>query len=264
VDALRLELLQPVLNSDKETLRESRSHRQGAQYDRAIAQSRRAPANSSREVALSRDQIVSAAVEWIDREGIQAFSMRRLAADLGISGPALYWHFRGRDELLGEATRAVLEEAHTAGPKRRERWDRAVRRILTSVWQLADAHPGLTEMLRTQPLHTASGQRIIQSLLVALRGAGFPPDAAVVHARSLLWTTFGFIRSTAATLERVPEGRGSRVVTLQIDDGDQASFALIADCVPHLAELDIDVLFAHTLDLLLAGITADLARRVRD
>ena len=67
-------------------------------------QSRRAPANSTREVALSQAQIVSAAIAWIDREGIQAFSMRRLAADLGISGPALYWHFRSRDELLGAAT----------------------------------------------------------------------------------------------------------------------------------------------------------------
>ncbi len=224
-------------------------------------QSRRAPANSSREVALSQAQIVSAAIEWIDREGIHAFSMRRLAADLGISGPALYWHFRSRDELLGAATHAVLQEADTAGPKRRERWERTVRRILTSVWQLAEVHPGLTEMLRTQPLHTESGQRIIQSLLVALRSAGFAPDVAVAHARSMLWTTFGFIRSTAATLERVqPSARGSRVVTLQLDDGDQDSFALIADCVPHLASLDIDALFTHTLDLLIAGLTADLER----
>lgn len=224
--------------------------------------SRRAPANSSREVALSPAQIVTAAIEWIDREGIQSFSMRRLAADLDISGPALYWHFRSRDELLAAATRAVLDEADAAPAKRGERWDRAARRILMSVWALAETHPALTEMLRTQPLYIDSGQRILQSLVVTLRGAGFPPGPAVEHARSLLWTTFGFIRSTAATLERLPDAHGTRAVTLHLDDGDQESFALIADCLPHLAELDIDRLFAHTVDLLLAALATARERHL--
>lgn len=218
---------------------------------------RAAPANSSRESALSRDQIVAAAIDWIDREGMQAFSMRRLAASLDISGPALYWHFRSRGELLDAAAESVLQQVDSAKPGSRERWDRAARRILTSVWEVAREHPGLLDLLRTQPLHTDSGERLLQSMLVVLRRAGFPPAAAVAHGRSLLWTTFGFIRSTAATLERVHEDPPTRVVSLQLDAvSDPGALELVAGCLPHLAALDIDALFQHTLDLLLAGVAA--------
>jgi AcrR family transcriptional regulator len=218
---------------------------------------RAAPANSSRDEALSCDQIVSAAVGLIDREGIH-FSMRRLASSLDISGPALYWHFRSRDELLHAALASVLAEVDSSRPNGRERWDRAARRMLLSVWRVAGQHPGLLEMMRTQPLHTESGDRLLQSLLVVLRRAGFGADAAVNHARSLLWTTFGFIRSTAATLERVDQAQDRRV-RVELDSlVDSESAALLADCVPALASLDIDALFEHTLDLMLAAVAGSL------
>jgi AcrR family transcriptional regulator len=231
----------------------------------ARAAGRAAPANSARDEALSREQIVGAAVAWIDREGIQAFSMRRLASSLNISGPALYWHFRNRDELLDAALASVVAEVDSDPPSEDEPWERAARRLLTSDWRVAEQHPGLLEMMRTQPLHTASGDRLLQSLLVALRQAGFGADVAVMHARALLWTTFGFIRSTAATLERVNQGQVARRVELELDDvADPETAALLADCRPSLASLDIDALFEHMLDLMLAAVAGRLADRTSE
>jgi len=219
-----------------------------------------APANPARDAPLTREQIVDAAITWIDHEGMASFSMRRFASSLGISGPALYWHFRNRDDLLNAAAEQVLS-AVDSEIERSEPWETAVRRMMTSVWDAARAHPGLLDILRTQPLHIGAGQRLMQSLLVTLRGAGLAPEIAVDHTRALLWTTFGFIRGTAATLERVDGG--SNQLRLDLSQLDASSLSIVAECVPRLATLDIDGLFRHTLDLMIAGISPTVPGRPR-
>jgi AcrR family transcriptional regulator len=215
---------------------------------------RRAPANSTRAQALSRDDIVDAALRWIDADGTARFSMRRFAASLEISGPALYWHFRSRDDLLRAAAErcfaAVDAERRTGEP-----WDDAVRRILTSLWTSATEHPGLLDVLHTQPLHVGSGMRVLQALLVTLREAGFPPAEAVAHTRALFWTTFGLVRGAVATLERVG-APGARTVHVDVDVAllDPDTVPVIADCIPLLEALDIDALFHHALDTMISGL----------
>jgi TetR/AcrR family tetracycline transcriptional repressor len=219
------------------------------------SRTRAAPANSSRDDALSREEIVESAIAWIDREGIDSFSMRRFAASLTISGPALYWHFRNREDLLGATAERLLERVDSR-LRRNEPWEVAVRRMLNSVWNTAAKHPGLLDVLRTQTLRIGAGQRLLQSLLVTLRGAGFGPELAVDHTRALLWTTFGLIRGAASSAERVDGPRHARVMRTEMDLSalDPKTLPAIADSLPRLATLDIDALFQHTLDTMIAGL----------
>lgn len=53
-----------------------------------------------RKPLLSTDRIVETARALVDAEGLAAVSTRRLAAELGVSGPSLYNHFRTKDEIL--------------------------------------------------------------------------------------------------------------------------------------------------------------------
>ena len=53
-----------------------------------------------RKPLLSIDRIVETARALVDAEGLAAVSTRRLAAELGVSGPSLYNHFRTKDEIL--------------------------------------------------------------------------------------------------------------------------------------------------------------------
>src|SRR5436190_1931510 len=53
-----------------------------------------------RKPLLSTDRIVETARALVDAEGLAALSTRRLAAELGVSGPSLYNHFRTKDEIL--------------------------------------------------------------------------------------------------------------------------------------------------------------------
>lgn len=53
-----------------------------------------------RTSGLSREQIVRAAVAVLDKEGLEALSMRRLGAELGAGATSLYWHVANKNELL--------------------------------------------------------------------------------------------------------------------------------------------------------------------
>ena len=57
---------------------------------------------------LSRDGIVAAALALVDAEGLEALSTRRLAAELGVSGPSLYNHVATKDELIDAVVDSVL------------------------------------------------------------------------------------------------------------------------------------------------------------
>ncbi|MEZ0068153.1 AcrR family transcriptional regulator [Streptacidiphilus sp. MAP12-20] len=59
---------------------------------------------------LSRQRIVRAAVELLDAEGEQGFSMRRLAADLGVTPMSVYWYVDNKGELLELALDEALGE----------------------------------------------------------------------------------------------------------------------------------------------------------
>lgn len=60
-----------------------------------------------RKPLLSRERIVEKASALVDAEGLDAVSTRRLAAELGVSGPSLYNHFRNKDEILDAVADAV-------------------------------------------------------------------------------------------------------------------------------------------------------------
>ncbi|NED79073.1 helix-turn-helix transcriptional regulator, partial [Streptomyces sp. SID11233] len=60
-----------------------------------------------RKPLLSTGRIVEAARALVDAEGLAALSTRRLAAELGVSGPSLYNHFGTKDELLDAVADSV-------------------------------------------------------------------------------------------------------------------------------------------------------------
>jgi TetR/AcrR family transcriptional regulator, tetracycline repressor protein len=63
-----------------------------------------------KEPLLSRDVVITAAVRIIDEEGINALTTRRLAQDLKVTGPALYYHFADMMEVVTGAVTRVLSK----------------------------------------------------------------------------------------------------------------------------------------------------------
>ncbi len=70
---------------------------------------------------LDLDKIVAATVRLLDSEGLAKFSMRRLAAELGVTAMSVYWYVDTKDDLLELAMDAVAGEMTLPDESRRRR-----------------------------------------------------------------------------------------------------------------------------------------------
>jgi TetR/AcrR family tetracycline transcriptional repressor len=206
------------------------------------AVARRKP--GGRGAGLTREQIVEQAVALMDAEGTRALTLRRLARELGVEAPALYWHFADKEALCREVVHTVgarLEISSTTRgtPRRRlEHHFHAVR----DHWR---AHPGVLELSRRYP-PTAAGT-VARRGLELVEQMGVPPRDALECYRSLSWTVTGFVILEQTLTESVHhEQVGPTRWVLGLDDGGEPS------------TFDTDELFRTTLGLALDG----LERRV--
>ncbi len=136
-----------------------------------------------RKPLLSRERIVATALALIDAEGLQAVSTRRLAAELGVSGPSLYNHFRTKDEILDAVADTVVAQVDlsmfdgaSAGGGADWRtalleWGRSYRAALT-------AHPNIVPFLAQGPGRRPAGLRQADAVFGAMVEAGWPPAHA--------------------------------------------------------------------------------------
>ena len=79
-------------------------------FDLVWARPERPPRGRAR--GLSRQQIVRAALQIADREGLDALTMRRVAQRLGAGTMSLYWHVRNKDELIELMRDEEIGRAH--------------------------------------------------------------------------------------------------------------------------------------------------------
>src|SRR3954453_2124681 len=98
----------------------------------------------------SREAIARAALDLVDREGLDALSMRRLAAELEMGNMTLYGYFRTKEELL----EAVVEEAAGWGrlPRLRGGWEERLRTLARGMRNVMRQHRGLIEVRRGRPV----------------------------------------------------------------------------------------------------------------
>jgi AcrR family transcriptional regulator len=57
---------------------------------------------------VTADQILETAARLIDVDGVETFSMRRLAEQLGVAVTSIYWHVGGRDKLFDSLVEGLL------------------------------------------------------------------------------------------------------------------------------------------------------------
>src|SRR5882757_7815157 len=82
------------------------------------------PANSTPlvngEKASRREQILAAAAELFAHHGFHGVGIDDIGAAVGISGPALYRHFRSKDAILGEMLNSISHYLLDGGTRRAE------------------------------------------------------------------------------------------------------------------------------------------------
>ena len=202
---------------------------------------------TGRRVGLDRADVVAAALGLVEDGGASALSMRKLAAELGVTTNTIYWHVGGRDELL----RAVIERLSADLAARPVAGRTPQERVLASArlaWDSAFEHRNVTALAHQIGATSLLGLPLEVALAQELEAAGLRGAEVRDAMRAILMCVAGFL-----------------VVALRRDEGiapDRRSEALWADVPAEVspetraalcAPADVAALFDTTLRAVVAS-----------
>lgn len=207
-------------------------------------------------IRLSRGAIVDACIGLADRDGIEAVTLRRIGAELGVDPTAVYRHFRDKDELLmavaDRLLSGVIERLTVTGD-----WRRDLREVALAARRVYLAHPALAHLLATAPDPLPSNTRLLEIAFGALRSAGLDDRRAALAAQVLEDYTAGASSLDAAVGTDVGASWRAAFASLPPEE-----FPYAIAVGPYLYR-DDEAVFAFGLDLILDALAAVAARPAR-
>src|SRR4051794_1909727 len=210
-------------------------------------------------VPLSRERILGAALDVIDREGLAALSMRRLAQELDVWPMSVYRYFRDKDELL-DAIAAHTAAAVPLGSDAAS-WGEQLSDLLDGAREAMAHDPAGIGGSLARAFLTPEALRLSEAALAILEDAGLTKAGAASAWRALWSYTYGFAMFRIAPTPDETR-RATRAAIAVLPDEDYP--ALLASANEVAASLaDDDEEFRYGLDRLLEGITADAAAAPR-
>ena len=214
---------------------------------------------------LSEDAVVDAALAILKSDGLEAVTMRRVAAALDTGAASLYVYVAGREGLL----QGMLDRV-TAGivlePPDPSRWRAQLHSLLQRMHRALVAHPGIAAMTLADPPTTPAVLLLTENLLGILLAGGLDPQDAA-------WACDVFVLLvTAAAREddvRRPRGASDQAGRQQQVDRIYATFAgLPPDQFPFLTSHAVQMVagdgeerFRFAVDMVTHGLVARAARQ---
>lgn len=171
---------------------------------------------------LSRERVLSSALDVVDRDGLSGLSMRKLGAELGVEAMALYRYAPSKDALLdglvdvfcGELDRNLERTpppGQGLGDPLTPDWLARLRHIALTTYGVALLHPNVVPLLATRLLSTPMAQRPLSVLrsdervLVLLHEAGFDESEVVrIHRAFTAWL-LGFLLVELRAMDDQPD-----------------------------------------------------------
>jgi AcrR family transcriptional regulator len=162
--------------------------------------------------SLSREEILEAAREIVEREGLRQLSMPTLATHLKSGVTSIYWYFRNKDALVDALAQQVLSDVHQQLPPIGDGpWDEELIGYFEAFHGLLQALPAYREVVAygsgfiVQSALTRTAQRRLEAGLDLLVRAGFSPDEAAVYFGACLNYTRGFVVLQQGMHQRPPD-----------------------------------------------------------
>lgn len=206
---------------------------------------------------LSEDAVVDAALEILKSEGLEAVTMRRVAAALDTGPASLYVYVAGREGLLQAMLDRIfasveLEQPDPAG------WRAQVHRLLLRVRGALAAHPGIAATAIAEPPKTEAAFRLVENMLGMLLAGG-------LDAQSSAWGVdiLAMVVNHAA-VEADARGTGhreqARTVLETFSGLSSDRFPLITAHAAQLVDGDADERLGVAIDVVLDGMLARATR----
>jgi AcrR family transcriptional regulator len=212
---------------------------------------------------LTKAAVTGRALELADQSGLDTLTIRKLAADLGVTPMALYWHFRSKEDLLGGIADRIWSEIDSEVDWSLP-WQDQIRALFTSLLSVLRAHPAAPELIMRGEKSGDASADATEAALEILRRAGFSPADASGIARYALWVALTLVMSEPGIeysdpVERAEEMRKRRIAFAShpVD-----KYPRMVECaVPMTACDDPEEHYKLGVDIFVGGVAALAAAR---
>jgi AcrR family transcriptional regulator len=213
---------------------------------------RRRPGTRSADAPdLDRRVILQAALRLVDADGLQALSMRRLGAELGVEAMSLYHYLPNKAALTDGLAEIVLEQMRLPTDVPPAGWPSALREVARSFRQLGLAHPNVFPLLTQVGLDNPAVYPPTEAILALLRSAGFGEQLAFTAFSSVKSYVVGHVLWTQGDPWL---GKGDKQCLPAPEAFPAERFPHLAAYLPYVCDCDDDAEFERGLDVLIAGL----------
>jgi len=214
--------------------------------------------------AHSRDDVAAAGVRVADADGLDAVTMRRVAAELGTGTTSLYRYVPKKENLLDLMADAVLAEDDP--PPRTGDWRTDLAALAHRMRDRMLRHPWLAALSALRPSLGPNGLRWLESTLATVDGHGLTPDDMIIATGTVTTFVLGSVvtelaeRHTTSSLAQWRAAQGTYGASI-ISGGQYPVLAriMIEASLPHL-DNPAETGFAEGLSRILDGLAPRLER----
>jgi len=202
---------------------------------------------------LTRERIAAAALELVDNEGLDALSMRKLGAALGVEAMSLYNHVHNKDDLL-DALSELLHQQILAryAPPADSPWRERATAMAFSYWRLAQDHPNAFAVVGTRPVASPAGIAVLGECVRLFTDVGFDEHRAGLMFHTAAAWLVGAINQELNLMRELRKGKGFVVADVPAELAFLPAFK--ATCLA----TDPVERFTTGLEVILSGVEAQL------
>jgi AcrR family transcriptional regulator len=210
---------------------------------------------------VTRAVVLTAALDIIDRDGVEGLSMRRLAEAVGRDPMVIYRHVPNKAALLDGVAELVFAQLSIDATD--PDWAAQLRAVAQDFRRLALAHPRVVPLLVTRPLATPLGLRPpavirpLEDILQLLTRAGFSGADALHVYRAVFGFLYGHVLNELQEIVERPD-ETDEVLRLGLYRLPLAEFPLLRELAPVLAAYDGEAELERGIDILLTGLSVTL------
>lgn len=215
-------------------------------------------------LALTRRRIVLAALQLVEDEGLDAVTMRRVAAALDVTPMSLYNHVSDKAELVDLMVDFIIGDVVEAAMLDTGDWEARLRKLILRNYEMWREHPGFVKVYTEGVTMGPNGLANVELAISLLREAGFDnADAAAAFMMLYRWNVSSLLVAPARPVSRV--SRGADAAGAPREDRLTRYFsALPVEQIPNV-KATISHLSGHNidfgLDVIMEGFKAHLKAR---
>ncbi|MHA6696140.1 TetR/AcrR family transcriptional regulator C-terminal domain-containing protein [Homoserinimonas sp. A520] len=208
---------------------------------------------------LTPGSIIVTALELVETVGLDQLTTRRLALELGVKSPALYWHFANKQALLDGMGDALILSAGMGAPRPGEVWQVWVARRARAYRAEMLSHRDGARIVAAVRVASPETVRLFGDEVAALANFGFTPALALWTIAIVTHYVTGFVLKEQAAVDARRNDTTGMVNPMEILGGP-ALDTFVEAMQTGGDPLGEDV-FEHGLRMIISGTERDLAAR---